>query len=119
MNPDPKFQAGIHQEIAWKNGEMQRFAVELVSRALASGRPHFTADLVPSEARGDGKGIAGSVIELHKNAGVVRPDGNNSNGQWFALRAKSTRKERNGAWLSVYQLTSAAIAEAFLKRHGG
>ena len=118
MSDDPKFHAAINQEICWKNPELQRFAVALVRRALESGRPHFTTDIVPDADRGAGPGIAGSVVELLKNANVIRPVGHNSGGAWFALRVKSTRPDRKSAWLNVYQLSSAGMAEAFLRRHG-
>ena len=117
MNPDTKFQEAIAQEIVWKNPELQRFAVVLVQKALAAGG-HFTTDIVPDEQRGEGTGIAGSVVELLKNANVIRPVGHTHLGQWFALRTKSTRPDRKSAWLCVYQLTSPALAESFLKRHG-
>ena len=116
MNTDAQFQEAIAQEVVWKNGEMQRFAVALVRRALDAGG-HFTTDIVPDTERGDGSGIAGSVIELLKNANVIQPVGHTHGGQWFALRTKSTRPDRKSAWLCVYQLTSPALAEAFLKRH--
>ena len=111
-----QFHEAIAQEIVWKNGEMHRFAVELVKRAVAAGG-HFTTDLVPDTARGDGQGIAGSVVELLKNANVIQPVGHTQAGQWYALRTKSTRPDRKGAWLCVYQLTSPALAQAFLKRY--
>jgi len=118
MNPDAKFQEAIAQEIVWKNHELQRFAVTLVEKALAKGG-HFTTDIVPDAARGDGSGIAGSVVELLKNAKVIQPVGMlGSGGQWYALRTKSTRPDRKSAWLNVYQLTSAALATEFLRRHG-
>ena len=117
MNPDPQFQQAIAQEIVWKNAELQRFAVALVSHALEKGG-HFTTDIVPDCERGEGTGIAGSVIELLKNANVIQPVGHTHQGQWFALRTKSTRPDRKSAWLSVYQLTSAGAALAFLARHG-
>jgi hypothetical protein len=117
VSADASFQAAIAQETVWKNAELQRFAVALVKRALARGG-HFTTDIVPDSERGDGPGIAGSVVELLKNASVIQPVGHTHNGQWFALRTQSTRPERKSAWLSVYQLTSAALALEFLQRHG-
>jgi Tfp pilus assembly protein PilW len=118
MNPDPKFQQAIAQEIVWKHPELQRFAVELMQRALKQGG-HFTTDIVPDEVRGDGHGIAGSVIELLKNAGLIQPVGHTDpRGQWYALRTKSTRPDRKSAWLCVYQLTNPALAQSFLARHG-
>jgi hypothetical protein len=118
MSDDPKFHAAIDQEIVWKNPELQRFAVSLVRHALEQGRPLFTTDIVPDKERGDGPGIAGSVIELLKNANVIRPMGHMSDGQWYALRVKSKRPDRKSAWLSVYKLTNAGMAAAFLRRHG-
>ena len=118
MNPDAQFQAAIAQQTVWKSAELRQFAVALVERALARGG-HFTTDLVPDDLRGDGPGIAGSVVELLKNAKVIQPVGMlDRGGQWFALRTKSTRGNRKGAWLNVYQLTSPALAQEFLRRHG-
>lgn len=118
MNPDAKFQAAIAQQTIWKNFEMQQFAVTLIEKALAKGG-HFTTDLVPDDCRGQGSGIAGSVVELLKNAKVIQPVGMlDSGGQWYALRTKSTRPDRKSAWLNVYQLTSPALAQTFLRRHG-
>jgi hypothetical protein len=117
MSADPKFNAAIAQEIVWKNPELQRFAVNLIRAGLATGG-HWTTDIVPDELRGEGPGIAGSVVELLKNANVIQPVGHMHHGQWFAMRTKSTRPDRKSAWLCVYQLTSAALAEAFLARHG-
>ena len=117
MNADPKFNAAIAQEIVWKNPELQRFAVNLVRAAIAQGG-HFTTDLVKDEDRGDGSGIAGSVVELQKSANVISPVGHTHHGQWFAMRCKSTRPDRKSAWLCVYQLTSVALASEFLRRHG-
>lgn len=117
MNDTATFHEAIAQEVTWKNGEVQRFAVALVRRALSAGG-HFTTDIVPDDERGDGPGIAGSVVELLKNANVIQPVGHSQHGQWFALRMKSARPGRKGAWNAVYQLTSAGMAEAFLKRHG-
>ena len=120
MNTNLDFQKGIHCEIAWKNPEMQRFAVALVKKATeAGGHGHFTTDIVPDAMRGAGTGIAGSVVELLKNAGVIEPVGHTgADGLWYALRVKSKRTERNGAWLSVYRVTSGPVASAFLARNG-
>jgi len=126
MNPDPKFHAAIDQEIVWKHPELQRFAVALVRHALSpspggEGRGEggtFTTDIVPDAERGTGQGIAGSVVELLKNANVIQPVGHMSGGEWYALRVKSSRPDRKSAWLNVYKLTNRGLAEAFLRRHG-
>jgi len=117
MNPDAAFQEAIQQQAAWKP-ELLRFAVALVRRAVASGEAMFTTDIVPDDERGDGPGIAGSAVELLKSANVIKPVGFDHHGEWFAKRQKSTRPDRKGAWLAVYQLTSHGMAEAFLQRHG-
>jgi hypothetical protein len=118
MNPDPQFHAAIAQEIVWKNSELQRFAVALVRHALEQGRPLFTTDIVPDLERGDGPGIAGSVIELLKNANVIQPVGHTAEGLWYALRVKSKRPDRKSAWLGCYRLTNDGMAAEFLRRHG-
>jgi hypothetical protein len=118
MNPDTKFQDAICQQFVWKSPEMLRFAVNLVKEARKAGGV-FTADIVPTEQRGTGQGIAGSVMSSLVKAGVIEAVGHkDANGNWFALRRKAARPERNGAWLSVYRLSSNGIADAFLAKHG-
>lgn len=136
-----QFHEAICQEVVWKNGEMRRFAVELVSRAvdlawpdgsvqpaverLDMGRrgstalPGFTTDIVPSEVRGDGQGIAGSVSELLKNANVIEPVGISQHGKWYPERQRSTRPECKARFLCVHRLKSLAVAQAFLRRNSG
>lgn len=120
-----EFHEAICQEVVWKSGEMRRFAVELVRRAversLKSGEGSaggFTTDIVPSEVRGDGHGIAGSVIELLKNANVIEPVGINSGGKWYPERQRSTRPECKARFLCVHRLKSLAVAREFLRRNG-
>lgn len=111
----------VDQQIIWKHPEMQTFAVALVRAALAkyeAGVSRFTTDLVPDDTRGDGTGIAGSVITLLKNAHVILPVGHSHAGVWFQQREKSTREGRRDAWINVYTLTSAAVAREFLRRNG-
>lgn len=130
-----QFHEAICQEVAWKHPEMRRFAVELVRRALeiadagcqvsdgdaerCSALQGFTTDIVPVEARGDGQGIAGSVIELLKNANVIEAVGITQNGEWYPKRVKSSRPECKARFLCVYRLKSLKIAEAFLRRNAG
>jgi len=118
MNPDQKFQQAIHAEIVWKNPEVQNFAVALVKHALALNGQNFTTDIVPDTERGTGTGIAGTVIELLKNANLVKPIGVTQGGVFYAHRMKSTRGSRNAGWLNVYSLTSQTLAEEFLRRNG-
>jgi hypothetical protein len=117
MNPDQKFQQAIHAEIVWKNPEVQAFAVALVKHALTQAG-NWTTDIVPDAERGTGTGIAGTCIELLKNANLVKPIGVVQGGVFYAHRMKSTREGRNSAWLNVYALTSRALAEEFLRRNG-
>lgn len=108
----------IHQQIAWKNSEMRSFAVALVRHALEQAGGEFTTDIVPDSERGDGQGIAGSVVELLKNAGVIEPVGITQQGVWYPKREISKRPNCKSRYLCVHKLTSRAIAEAFLQRNG-
>ena len=118
MNTDHNFQQAIHAEIVWKNPEVQNFAGALVRHALALNGQNFTTDIVPDSERGTGTGIAGTVIEILKNANLIKPVGVVQAGVFYQHRMKSTREGRNSAWLNVYQLTSRALAEEFLRRNG-
>lgn len=113
------FHDAICQEVVWKHPEMKAFAVSLVDHAirlLTEGREKFTTDIVPDCDRGTGTGIAGSVVELLKNAHVIEPVGVNAGGKWYAERERSTREDRKGAWLNVYKLRSRNVAVEFLRR---
>jgi hypothetical protein len=118
MNPDQNFQEAIHQEITWKNAEVQSFAVALIKHALELNGQNFTTDVVPDTERGAGTGIAGTVIEILKNGGLIAPVGVVQHGVFYQHRIKSTRPGRNAAWLNVYKLVSRALAEEFLRRNG-
>lgn len=115
-----EFHEAIAQEVVWKNDEIRHFAVELVSRALeqtVAGAQHFTTDIVPDAERGTGTGIAGSVVELLKNANVLEPVGIWSGGKWYPEREKSTRPGCKARYLCVLKLKSRAMAETFLRRN--
>ena len=121
MNPDQNFQQAIHAEIVWKTPEVQKFAVALIRHALhlsATTGHHFTTDIVPDSERGTGTGIAGTVIELLKNGNLIEAVGVVQGGVFYPHRMKSTRKERNSAWLNVYRLKSVPLAQEFLRRNG-
>jgi hypothetical protein len=112
------FQEAIAQEVVWKNAELKRFATELVDRSAKLGEgAEFTTDIVPSVVRGSGPGIAGSVVELLKNANVIEPVGITQGGVWYPKRVKSTRRECKSRYLCVLRLKSMALARAFLKRN--
>lgn len=113
------FQEAIHQEIVWKNAEVQSFAVSLIRHALELG-DNFTTDIVPDAERGEnpGTGIPGTVIEILKNASLILPVGIVQAGTFYQHRMKSSRPGRNAAWLNVYKLTSPALAREFLRRNG-
>lgn len=113
--------AAVDQQITWKHPEMQGFAVALVRAAYAramEGIHKFTTDIVPDTVRGDGHGIAGSVVTLLKNAHVIEPVGIFSGGKFFALRERSNRAGRKDAWNNVYRLCSLGVAREFLQRNG-
>lgn len=107
----------IHQQIVWKNPEMRNFATGLVRHALAGERSEWTTDIVPDAERGDGHGIAGSVVELLKNAGVIEPVGITQQGVWYPKREISKRPNCKSRYLCVHRLVSRALAEEFLRRN--
>ena len=107
----------ISQEVVWKNDEVRRFAVALVAAALECGAEEWTTDLVPDAVRGSGQGIAGSVVELLKNANVIEPVGILQCGVWYPKRQKSTRPGCRSRYLSVHRLKSAPLARAFVRRN--
>jgi hypothetical protein len=109
--------AAVDQQIVWKNSEMRRFSTALVRHALASGAATFTTDIVPDAERGDGQGIAGSVVELLKNASVIEPVGITQQGEWYPKREISTRPNCKSRYLCVHRLVSRSIAEEFLRRN--
>lgn len=114
----------IAQQVVWKNGEMLRFACALIRRALALPvEPgQFTTDIVPDSERGDGHGIAGSVVDILKKSSLLEPVGIVQRGPdnqptFYAHRLKSTRADAKSRWLNVYRLTSRALAQEFLSRY--
>jgi hypothetical protein len=110
----------VDQQVVWKNDEMLTFAVSLVRHALDlrdRGTFKFTTDIVPDTDRGDGQGIAGSVVELLKNAHVIEPAGIVSKGTFYQERVKSERPESRSRWVNVHQLCSRLAAEEFLRRN--
>lgn len=120
MSDDLKFHAAIHQEMAWKHPEMERFAVALVRNALSlleSGVTTFTTDIVADGERGNGPGIAGSVIEVLKHASVLEGVGMTVGGVWYPRRERSTRAGCKSRYVGVYRLCSQSIGQSFLRRH--
>ena len=109
--------AAVHQQITWKNSEMLNFATALVRHALEQPGAEFTTDIVPDAERGDGHGIAGSVVEMLKNASVLEPVGFTQHGIWYAKRVISTRPNCKSRYLCVHRLCSRASAEEFLRRN--
>jgi len=100
---------------------VQRFASELVRQALAlnGDGPNFTTDIVPDTARGTGKGIAGSVVNLLTVAHVIEPVGiTGVDGTWYQHRVKSKRESCKARFLDVHRLASVGAAREFLRRNG-
>jgi hypothetical protein len=111
----------VDQQVVWKNAEMRAFSVALVRAALAlaeAGTFKFTTDIVRDSERGDGTGIAGSVITILKNAHVIESVGFMREGKFYAERMMSGREGRKSAWNSVYRLTTHSAAREFLDRAG-
>lgn len=115
-------QSAIARQVAWKDAEVQAFAVSLVSHALSildkAGMDEFTTDIVPDAERGTGTGIAGSVVNLLTQAHVIRPVGVWMGGAFCAKRVLSRRESTNARQLALHTLCSRAAAEEFLRRHG-
>lgn len=109
----------IMQEVVWKNGEVMRFAVALIKRALeklAVGATQFTTDIVPDSERGGGHGIAGSVVTMLQTANVIAPVGVYQDKIFYPLRLQSARPTTKARYLGAYKLCSRQLAEEFLKR---
>jgi len=113
------------QEVIWKNDEVMSFACSLVRHALEKlsvGVTHFTTDIVPDAERGPmiggkpGNGIAGSVITMLQNAGIVLPVGVIQDKIFYAHRVRSERPGAKSRYLGMYKLTSRQLAEEFLSR---
>jgi hypothetical protein len=110
----------VDQQVVWKNDEMLTFAISLVEHALAllhGGVNKFTTDVVPGADRGDGQGIAGSVVSMLTNASVIEPVGVFVAQVFYQERIKSERDESKGRWVNVHRLCSRAVAEEFLRRN--
>lgn len=105
------------QQVAWKCGAVIAFAVHLVRVGLDT--PHFGTDDVPDHLQPDGSGIAGSTVEMLRNAHVIRNwYGSDAEQGVVAGRRRSRRKEANGRKVDVYELCSRGAAVEFLRRHG-
>jgi len=115
----------VDQQVAWKNAEIMAFAVALVRHALAmldSGVEKFTTDIVPDEERGAGEGIAGSVVTMLKNAGLIVAcgvwAGEKGRETFYAERVKSERADSKSRWIGVYKLAGTRnLAVEFLMRN--
>lgn len=108
------------QEVVWKNEEVLRFARSLVKHALEKltvGSSHFTTDIVPNEDRGDGPGIAGSVVTMLQTANIIEPVGIMQDKIFYAHRVKSERPGAKARYLGVYRLKGKHLAEEFLARN--
>ena len=110
----------VDQQVVWKNDEMLTFAISLVEHALGllhGGVNKFTTDIVPDTDRGDGHGIAGSVISMLTNASVIEPIGIFSGGVFYQERIKTEREGSKSRYVNVHRLCSRSVAEEFLRRN--
>jgi hypothetical protein len=110
----------VDQQVVWTNDEMLTFAISLVEHALGllhGGVNKFTTDIVPDADRGDGNGIAGSVVSMLTNASVLEPVGVFVAQVFYQERIKSERDESKGRWVNVHRLCSRSVAEEFLRRN--
>lgn len=109
----------VDQQVVWKNDELLTFAISLVEHALgllSGGVNKFTTDIVPETDRGEGQGIAGSVVSMLTNASVIEPVGVFVAQVFYQERVKSDRDESKGRWVNVHRLCSRSVAEEFLRR---
>ena len=107
----------LSQLAAWKPGEVAAFAVQLVRVGL--NRPHFGTDDVPEHLQPVSHGVAGSTVEMLRNAHVIRNwYGSDPASGVVAGRRRSRRAAANGRKVDVYELCSRGVAVEFLRRHG-
>ena len=112
----------IAQQETWRPDEMRGFKVGLIRAALKlldEGIVCFGADDVSDEFRGDGAGIAGSVIASLRAAHVIEdwwgddPERGIRHG-----RRKSKRPEAHARKVNLFTLCSRGAGEEFLRRAG-
>ncbi len=98
----------------WKTVEMQRMARAIVGLALE--RAEFAADDLPAEMVHGGTGIAGSIMALLVNNGVIRRVGLWRGQEFYGKERPSKREGRKDAKLKVFEVADRRKAEAFLRR---
>ena len=111
-------QAAVECLTVWKPGAIRNAAVALVRAGLAelrTGADCFGPDNVPETVSYDGQGTCGSALHALRTAGIIRD-------YWGPTfpggRRRSLRPSANGRKIQLYQLTSRAVAESFLRRNG-
>ena len=122
MSDNPDFAKAREQQHAWKHAEIQRAAVAIVQAGLAeltAGRGHFGPDNIPESITFDGQGIVGSAVHMLRAANVIRDCWLHRPTEGIVHgRRASKRPSANGRKIALYQLTSRAMAEAYLARNG-
>ena len=102
----------------WKPGALRDAAVALVRAGverLDAGEDFFGPDDVPEDFAYGGQGVCGSAIHALRAANVIKD-------YWGPTcpggRRRSRRPSANGRKVSLYQLTTRAVAGSFLRRNG-
>lgn len=120
MNPSP-FSLAKDRLFAWKSREVMDYAAAFVSagiEALRSGRAYFSSEDVPDDRQPASPQVSGAATSMLLNAHVVESYyGHHPEIGIVHGRKRSMRESRNGAKISLYQISSLAVAETFLSRH--
>lgn len=128
----PLHKAGNQMDV-WKQRETLRFMVALVHHALAGINHHpssidhsaFASDCVPEAEQAADSHITGWAFKKLQDAHVIQPaylivNGVrqlDEKGNPYIRRRPSTRPGRNQAFVNLWQFTSRAAAEEFLRRN--
>jgi hypothetical protein len=115
----------------WKQRETLRFLFALVRHARALGRDgspsrplEFMSDCVPESEQAADPSITGWAFKKLQDAHVIEPCYVTQNGVRVIVDGKpvikrraSNRPGRNDAWSNLWQFTSPAAADEFLRRN--
>lgn len=113
--------AVVHKQ-CWKNDVITRYVSALLQQARrlhGEGIVFFNNDDVPDVHQPGDKTTVGAAFKLMIHEDIIEPFRGSVAAQeiWGGYR-KSSRKCNNGHKNQLYQLTSTAIADAWLTRHG-
>lgn len=112
----------IHQVGIWKNEPLQRFCVALVATAVElwdRGIKFVGSDDVPEDRQPPSTSISGCAVSKLRAANILEDFFDDISELKIARgRRISKRASANGRKISLYKLTSRALAVEFLARNG-